>query len=479
MSPLPEKDFGFTETAHLLRRAGFGGSPTEIAMLQADGREAAVEQLVEFETTNADMPANADIMRPWTPAESAELDAARRRGDEATVERFRQDRQRRQRDDRRQLRDLRRWWLDRMIDTPHPLEERMALFWHGHYATGYRKIEDSWHLARQNAMFRRFALGDARSLAAGILADPAMVRYLDGERNVRGNPNENLARELMELFVLGEGRGYTEDDIKELARALTGLSIEDDAVVFDRDRHDSGVKRILGRRDAFTPANVLPVLFARNEASRFLAEKLYHHFVADDPRPNDRETQRVLTSLASLLRRYDFELRPVLRRLFSSRHFYSPRNHGAVIRSPIHLTIGTIRVLGTPRRDPDRLLDDLDRMGQTLFEPPSVKGWNGGRAWINTATLFVRQNASIHLLTGDGDTSFEAERLLEDLPTSARRNPDAVVDRLLATCLSGTPHPDRVRTLRTFLGRMGDRVDRDRLIAMLAIVTAFPEYQLS
>ena len=233
LSPIPDRDFDFWSAAHLLRRAGFGGTPEEIGLLQAAGNEAAVTRLVSYEPhPDDDHRAASDIMRPQTPDERAAIARAREIGDEATIERARRDRQNRQRRDRAQLRGLRRWWFERMVRTPNPLEEKMTLFWHGHYATGYRTIEDSWHMLAQNRLFRAYAVGDARRLAAGILRDPAMVRYLDGQRNVRGNPNENLARELMELFVLGEGNGYTERDIKEVARCLTGLDIEDDVVVF-------------------------------------------------------------------------------------------------------------------------------------------------------------------------------------------------------------------------------------------------------
>ena len=481
LSPLPERDFDFWSAAHLLRRAGFGGTPAEIGVLHAAGRDGAIARLVEYDPTpDTDHRAVADIMRPQTAEERATLARAREVGDEATLERYRRDRQNRQGRDRAQLAALRRWWFDRMITTPNPLEEKMTLFWHGHYATGYRTIEDSWHMLAQNRLFRAHAVGDARRLAAGILRDPAMVRYLDGQRNRRGNPNENLARELMELFVLGEGNAYTERDIKEVARCLTGLDIDDDVVVFRPDRHDPGVKTVLGRRGRFAGDDVLAILFARPEAATFLATKLYRFFVNDAPGPRSRDAERTIAGLAKLLRRHDFELAPVLARLFASRHFHDPANHGAIVKSPIQLLVEASRSLGTPPRDVDRLLDDANRMGQSLFQPPSVKGWDGGRAWINTATLFVRQNVLVHLLVGDGDAAapFPAERLVAHLSTDGPPDPDATVDYLLRFCLGTEPHPERRRELRAFLASLGDRVDRDRLVAMLALVTALPEYQL-
>lgn len=481
LSPLPDRDFDFWSAAHLLRRAGFGGTPEEVGVLQAAGLDGAVARLVEYEPfPDDDHRAVSDIMRPQTPAEQAELARARELGDEATLERYRRDRQNRQGRDRQQLRALRRWWFERMVRTPNPLEEKMTLFWHGHYATGYRTIEDSWHMLAQNRLFRAYAVGDARRLAAGILRDPAMVRYLDGQRNVRGNPNENLARELMELFVLGEGNAYTENDIKEVARCLTGLDIDDDVVVFRPQRHDPGVKTVLGRRGPFTGDEVLQVLFARPEAATFLATKLYRFFVNDAPGERSRDAEKTIAGLAKLLRRHDFDLAPVLTRLFASRHFHDPANRAAIVKSPTQLLVEAMRSLGTPPRDLDRLLDDADRMGQSLFQPPSVKGWDGGRAWINTATLFVRQNVLVHLLVGEGDAAepYAAERLVAHLAADSAPDPATTVDYLLRFCLGGEPHPERRAELRAFLAGIGDRIDRDRIVALLAIITALPEYQL-
>lgn len=491
LSPLPEREFDHWSAAHLLRRAGFGGSPEEIGLLHAAGLEGAVDRLVKYRPLpDDDVRASADIMRPWSDDERAELARARERSDEATIERYRRARQDRQRRDRRQLTEIRRWWIRRMLETSNPLEEKMTLFWHGHYATGYRKIEDSWHLLAQNRLFRAHATGDARMLAAGILRDPAMLRYLDAQQNVRNSPNENLARELMELFVLGEGEGYSERDIKEVARALTGLDIQDDQVIFRPDRHDDGQKTILRRRGRFTGDDVLVILFSRPEASRFLAEKLYRFFVDDSPGARSRDATRTIEGLAKLLRRHDFELAPVLERLFMSRHFHDPANRATIVKSPVQLLVQAHRSLGTPIRDPDRMLEDLERMGQMLLEPPSVKGWDGGRSWINTATLFVRQNAMIGLLVGDGDDAapYPAERLVEHLQSDRERETrgnglegDVVIDYLLRFCLGTEPHPDRRTEIRDFLGRLdqGSRlIDRDRLVAILSLITALPEYQL-
>ena len=483
--PLPDRDFDYWSTAHLLRRAGFGGTPEVIQTLHAAGLDGAVDRLVEFTPTVDDGDRfDGDIMRPRSTEENQILADARTRGDEATVERYRRDRQQRQQRDRGQLRDIRRWWLTRMIETTQPLEEKMTLFWHGHFATGYRTVEDSWHLMMQNRLFRANALGDFATLTRSIIRDPAMLQYLDGDQNQKGRPNENLARELMELFVLGEGNGYTEADIREGARALTGFTFADDAFEFRKERHDAGQKLILGRRGAFDGDDFVNVLLARSESSIFLCEKLYRFFVDDRPGSPDTEGRKVVEGMAKTLRRSKYRLTPVLGQLFRSRHFYAPERRASIIKSPIQLVVQSIRELGTPVRNENVLLEATDLMGQNL------KGWDGGRSWINPSTLFVRQNTLVYQLTGrlpgldaerNGETPepYASERLIEHLTADGPPDPDLVVDYLLRFTLGTTVHPDRRSTVRSFLRDVGDRIDRDRITAMLALITAMPEYQLA
>ena len=491
LARLPDRDFDYWSAAHLLRRAGFGGTPEVIQTLLASGLDGAVDRLVEFTPTVDDGDRfDRDIMRPRSTEENRILSEARSRGDEATVERYRRARQQRQKRDRAQLRKIRRWWLERMIKTTEPLEEKMTLFWHGHFATGYRTVEDSWHLMIQNRLFRAHALDDFATLTRSIIRDPAMLQYLDGDQNRKGRPNENLARELMELFVLGEGNGYTEADIREGARALTGFTYVDDDFTFRKDRHDAGQKSILGRRGSFDGDGFVDVLLAQPETSRFLCEKIYRFFVDDGPKSPDAEGRQVVEGMAKTLRRSKYRLGPVLGQLFRSRHFYAPERRASIVKSPIQLVVQSIRELGTPIRDENVLLEATDLMGQNLLQPPSVKGWDGGRSWINTATLFVRQNTLVYQLTGrlpgldaaqNGAAAepFASERLVDHLGTNGPPDPDLVVDYLLRFTLGTTPHPHRRETVRAFLRDVGDRIDRDRITAMLALITAMPEYQLA
>ncbi len=496
LRPLPAEDFDYRAAQHLLARAGFGGTPAEIRELADLGLDAAVDRLVRFEDAPPPDPGaarefRADIMTPPSPAERRRYREARQRGDEAAVAAFRRRRQQTQRADRAQLRAIRHWWLERMATTPRPLEERMTLFWHGHFATGYRAIEDSWHMAVQNQLFRNHALGSFKDLTHRIIRDPAMLRYLDNHRNVARNPNENLARELMELFTLGEGNGYGERDIKEAARALTGHHFRDDAFVFRPRLHDDGVKRILGRSGRFDGDDLVDLLFAQPAASEFLVLKLYRFLVHDLPGGEiDPPRRRFLAALATEFRRSDFHVGRLLRTLLRSAHFHHPSNRTARIKSPVELAIGTVRTLGTPLRSLRAADDALGAMGQDLLEPPSVRGWPGGRTWINTSTLFVRQSYATYLLTGirprawgwpDDRTPYAAARLVEPLLELEPGGPDpeTAAAYLLHHALGAPPHPDRVRTIGGFLAERGGRLDDDVLTGALCLVAGLPEYQLT
>lgn len=498
MSPVSKPGFGYDQARHLLWRAGFGGSPDQIRTLADWGPERAVDHLLDFTVGSYPEPTASEfessIMRPPSEEEVRAYREAQRRQDEDAVARFREERQRRERADRQQAASMQRWWLKRMIETPRPLQEKLALFWHGHFATSYRTIENSYHMFLQNQLFRSHAAGNFGEMLFAIIRDPAMLRYLDNNRNVRGRPNENLARELMELFSLGEGH-YTEDDIKEGARALTGYTFDDNAFVFNKQLHDASAKKIFGKTGNFDGDDFVKLILGRRECAEFICFKLYRFFVNDAPldpgSPRSRACQSVVRQMASVMLKARYDLKPVLRRLFLSEHFYDPANTVCRIKSPIELIVGAIRSMRTPARDLGLLADALDRMGQDLFFPPSVKGWEVGRPWINTSTLYVRQNVLNYLLTGRTPVGFDAmanvekydpTTLLEDLAGAdpgAEQDPDRVVPYLLRFALGGTPAPERARTITDFTREHGGRMTPAVLTGALALITAMPEYQLS
>lgn len=492
LAPIKSKDWGYDHARHLLNRAGFGGSPAQIATLVSWGPEKSVEHLLNPDKIPFDeVKATAfdhDIMRPVSGEERGEIAMARRKGDEEAVTRLRARRQEAERDDRRQMRDIQHWWLKRMIETPRPLEEKMTLFWHGHFATSYRTIEDSYHMFVQNQLFRKHAVGSYAKLMFEIIRDPAMLKYLNNDDSRKDKPNENLAREIMELFSLGVGN-YTEKDIKEGARALTGYTFDDDEFVFKRTNHDSGVKQILGARGALDGDEFVKAILARPACARHMTRKLYRYFVLDYPtgnKPMDAAAAGVLTSLESTFISSRYEVKPLLRRLFLSEHFYQPRIMNEQIKSPTQLVVGGVRSLNTPARDLGVLADAMNMMGQNIFFPPSVKGWDGGRSWINTATMYIRQNILCFLLTGRTPSgfdplakqeTFDPMPLLDQMGLSSSSPPEEIADGVLRFAI-GRSEPHNRAILVDILRRSGTNVTSDTLTQMFLLVTAMPEYQL-
>jgi uncharacterized protein (DUF1800 family) len=489
----PEK-FGFEEARHLLWRAGFGGTPEQIQTLAQWGPQRSVDHLVNYESIPYD-PVNSelfdsDIMRPPNADEREMLARARRSNDEDAVARFRARRQEAERDDREQMRRTQHWWMKRMIESPRPLEEKMTLFWHGHFATSYRTIENSFHMFVQNQLFRKHATGDFRQLLFGIIRDPAMLAYLDNNDSRKGRPNENLARELMELFSLGVGN-YTEQDIKEGARCLTGYTFNDDAFVFNEGNHDDGRKTVLGKSGTFDGEDFVTAILEQRACSQFIATKLYRFFVAEYPTGResiDTPAKAAIREIASSLLRSKYQLKPVLTRLFLSEHFYDRAIANEMIKSPVELVVGAVRSLNTPVRELGVLVAAVGAMGQNIFYPPSVKGWDGGRSWVNTSTLFIRQNILCYLLTGklpvgydalSKDEPYDPAPLLAQLATMDRadQDPERVVEYILRFSL-GTQATRNRETLRAFIKQHGDRVTPEIITGLLLLVTAMPEYQL-
>lgn len=504
MAPIKPDRWGYGPARHLLWRAGFGGTPAQIRTVMSWGPEKAVEHLVNFDEVPFDEPQadtfDKDIMRPLNAEERGDLAKARRSGDEESVARLRAQRQEAERVDRQQVRSVQQWWLKRMIESPRPLEEKMTLFWHGHFATSYRTIEDSYHMYLQNQLFRKYAVGNYGKLMYEIIRDPAMIAYLDNNDSRKGRPNENLARELMELFSLGVGN-YSEKDIKEGARALTGYTFYDDAFDFQKQDHDEGQKAILGRTGKLDGDDFVSAILEKPACSRYMAQKFYRYFVADYPTGRedvDRAAQAVIREMASTLVVNKYNIKPMLRKLFLSEHFYSPAIMREQIKSPVELVVGAVRSLNTPVRELTVLLDAVNLMGQNILFPPSVKGWDGGRSWINTATLFIRQNILCFLLTGKmphgfdalaREERFDAMGFLKGLDPSGSGSGRAfigqpaagelgeVVDEILRFNL-GEARPENREVLMDFLADQRNRLTNDSITGALLLVTAMPEYQL-
>lgn len=299
---------------------------------------------------------------------------------------------------------LARWWIHRMLYSPDHLREKLTLFWHGHFATGAEKVLDSQLIFEQNELFRKFALGDFREMVQSISKDPAMLIYLDSVTNRKAHANENYARELMELFCLGEGN-YTEVDVQELAKCFTGWEIRRKQFRFNGYQHDEGLKSILGNPSIESGEQAIDHILQQPAMALFICGKLFRFFVCDEPSP----PIKLLEPLAEQFRRDKLNLEGLVRTIVGSRLMMSNWSLGKKIRSPLELVIGFLRTLEAST-GLDRLVDRLREIGQGLFYPPNVKGWDGGRAWINSSTLVGRANL-IHFFVNHETTRFSGGSL--------------------------------------------------------------------
>lgn len=358
---------------HLYSRAGFGASRREIDRGVKKGVSALVDELL-----------NERYEEDPFFYERMGIDDAERMRDLEREERRKLIRER-NRADRLQMQAFSAWWIDRMIEGHDPLRERMTLFWHGFFTSSYKEVGRSDEMIAQNDLFREHGLGSYRALVHGIVRDPAMLRYLDNDKNRKQAPNENLARELMELFTLGEGN-YTEEDVKEAARALTGHRANRQGEFDVRWRaKDRGPKTILGVEGRHDAKTLVEILLDQPACARWVTTKLLTYFEGYPP------TEERLASYAQTLRDADYELKPFLRRLFLDPYFYSDEIVGARVLSPIDFLIGTSRRLDIDA-PPAFVGQAASVLGQRLFDPPSVKGWDEGETWITTSTLLQRGN---------------------------------------------------------------------------------------
>jgi hypothetical protein len=423
LSPITIGDWNTERAAHLLERAGFGGTPEEIARLAAMTPPQAVDSLVEYARVDDPAPPFVESgiwdrgMDPFPASRADAVRQAREHGEALGVRALPEGTQRRLqpvvdkffyglRSNTIETQRLGVWWASRMLTTKRPLEEKLTLFWHGHFATGDAKVRDYRMMLRQNEMLRRNAEGPLRALLVGILEDPAMLVYLDNGENVKAHPNENFGRELLELFTMGVGH-YGERDVREGARAFTGWTNDVLAFKFDKDQHDFGTKTFLGKTGALDGTDIIDTILGQPATGEHVAGKIYRYFVRDDISP------AVRAELGRGFKAGGYQVKPLLRRIFLSKDFYSAPSTATQIKSPVVLVISTYRKLGlrTLPTIPDfgRLTGAL---GQTLFDPPNVAGWAGGRTWITPATLMQRGNLFRDVLFADAKAFRAPDRLM-------------------------------------------------------------------
>lgn len=383
------------EARHLLARTGFGQPRVEELRAIADlAYPDAVDRLIADVRTEAVQP-----LPPWAdepPPDRAELMRMEAGRDEIRTMIRETVRERRM--------ALKAWWYREMLLTSSPLTEKMVLFWHNHFTSSLKKARWPQFMLRQNALFRQHALGNFGDLLHAVAFDAAMILYLDGQSNKAASPNENFARELVELFTLGEGH-YDERDVKEIARAFTGWSVNrrTGQVVFDRAEFDSGDKVIFGETCRCNAHEALDRILKQEQVAVFIVEKLWRAFVS--PAPDGSEVRR----LAGVFRASDYELKPLLRAMLLSDAFRDPGNRGTLVKSPVDLVIGTLRLNDQAgRRMLDRHLIGIHKaLGQDLLDPPNVKGWPGHESWITSATVLTREQFLTRLLRARGMDSLK------------------------------------------------------------------------
>lgn len=350
---------------HLRRRAGFAGSWDELQRDLKDGPKIAIDRLLAGKANSAGVPENFD-------------DIARVLGETAD-----------------EPGRLKAWWVYRMLFGPDPLKERLVLLWHNHFATSIDKVERG-AMRRQNEVLREYGRAPFGTLLKEVLRDPAILLWLDAASNRKGQPNENLARELMELFTLGIGN-YTEKDVKEAARCLTGWTITENKFRDDSARHDDGEKTVLGKSGKWKGDDLVKILLEHPALPQRLAFRICEAFMGEKVIGKTE-----LDSLASGLRTHNLDIAWAIETVLRSRLFFDEKNLGNRVVGPVEFVVSTARMLELFEQPPSTLLlaDWAARIGQNLFAPPNVGGWNGGRDWLSTQAMIGRGNFAAALVTG-------------------------------------------------------------------------------
>ncbi len=458
--------------AHLLRRAGFGSSPDEAARFASMGVHAAVDSLVNFAPTDG-LPApdnlydpRATLMQYYQPGmRPGALDDMTRR---KIAQDVRQNEQ-------QSIISLQRWWLNRMLVTPAPLQEKMALYFHGHFTTAaIQKGVSPVMVYNQNQLFRNNALGNLRELTWQVSIDPGMMIYLDNARSDPQHPNENYARELMELFTLGIGN-YSEQDIRESARAWTGWILRPalGTVQFVPFRHDSGSKTFLGQTGSWAGRDIVDIIFRQPASAVFFANSLLNFFVYNGPEP------QLVDAVAKLIRKNDFNLKPVMSTLLRSNVFYSNRAYRALVKSPVEFAIGTYKALEAKAID-DRAQRTLFQTGQVLFYPPNVAGWPGGANWLTSQTVIARENFLASIVNSP---MMDGVDWMQKMPMKASQ----AAQQLVATILHGDASAQSVAQLTDYLngagtsalGMLSGENYPERIRGAAYLTMAMPAYQLN
>jgi len=362
--------------ALLYRRAGFGARAEELDAAMAAGYAATVDRLVSFGPDPGADASPPPQLAPYPPPNDAlpsdpvERAAALTKARQAATQ---------------DANKLSLWWLDRMVTTANPLQEKLTLFWHGHFATSIQKVVDPGYMLTQNQIFRTAGAANFTDLTLAVAKDPAMLIWLDANTNRKASPNENFARELLELFTVGIGH-YSEDDIKGAARAFTGWQVnaQSRSFGFAANQHDTGMRTFFGQNGAFTGEDIVRMATTSADAARFVAQKVFSHFA----RPVSFDDLIVGQLAAGFAK--DFNVSGLLRNVFMHPEFGSASTRAGLVKQPIEYVVGALRALGIRASGNSALLGQLTTLGQTPFAPPNVGGWPQNGYWLNTSTALQR-----------------------------------------------------------------------------------------
>jgi uncharacterized protein (DUF1800 family) len=437
---------------HLYRRAAFGATSAELDAAIKAGPEKSVDALLEGGSGQLDFD--------WSTAPMA---ASLARGNNGQ--------------------GIRAWWLYRMLYSPHPLQEKMTLFWHNHFATSNSKVQNARFMLGQYELMRKHALGNFATMLQEMSKDPAMMVWLDTKGSKKGNPNENYARELMELFSLGIGN-YTEKDIREAAKAFTGWDITGNDVVFNDKDHDDGDKTVLGQTGKFKGPDIVRICLEQKCCPYFITGKLFRFLVSETIEP----TKELLEPLAEPLRKSNYDFGGAVKTVLRSNLFNSPETYRTRVKPPVDFALGIVKALeghiGTTA-----IAQSLSELGQNVFFPPNVKGWDGGEAWLNGQTLLFRQNLSL-ALTSTEDPRYGSRADPAALARKhGKKTDEEQVDFFLRLFLQGDVPAESRKNLLDYLTRAKkqtrpvywteeDATDH-RVRTLCHLVLTLPEFQLS
>jgi uncharacterized protein (DUF1800 family) len=442
--------FDQRKLCHLLRRAAFGPTVKRLDDYRGKGVSQVLDALFEFDPADDPFESSVESLEGFVNFTES--------------------------------RSVASYWFYRMINSPHPLQERVALFWHNRFATSAAKVDNGRLMHGQIQLFRSKGLGNFRELAVAVGRDPAMLIWLDGQFNRKGKPNENYAREVMELFTLGIGN-YTERDVKELARCFTGWSVKEEQASFEAKQFDDGEKDVLGHKGKFDSESAVDVLLAQPAASRLLAKNLLCEFVHPQPADEhvDHYAQRVVAN--------EWNVGKTLREMMSSRLFFSEWAYRSRIKGPVELAVGAALAIGG-KANAEFLRDSCQRLGQNLLYPPNVKGWPGDKVWINANTVLLRFNFAMQMATQRQREFVRRDELSAWLKQHDIRSADGVLEHFAALLLDGDLPPDARRTLLDYMNRdtknelatgfkLTPETINSKVRGLMHMMMTMPEYQLA